>query len=139
MVNADWLLPIGVFHVNWALCAKEGKMIHFMDIKTGEIYARSPAIRVENGQILPSSLGGLPPMFVHPSVLNPHLKYEDVDEDEEDEGVVCGEWEGVPSIEEKVKFLESAKEIAMEQLTEEEEKTRCWAIRAAQIIARNGC
>jgi hypothetical protein len=49
-----------------------------------------------------------------------------------------------------VKFLESAKEIAMEQLTEEEvkfmeqlteeqEKIRCWAIRAAQIIVRNGC
>jgi hypothetical protein len=37
--------------------------IHFMNMKTGEIYAVSSAVRVENGKLVPDSLG-LPPVKV---------------------------------------------------------------------------
>ncbi len=31
--------------------------IHFMDMKTGEVYAESSAIAVRNGQLVPDSMG----------------------------------------------------------------------------------
>ena len=66
--------------------------IHWMDIRTGKIYAKSPTAEIVQGRFVPASYGGLPGIPVSEEELNPPLdkgcddgeydEYEDEDKEE---------------------------------------------------------